>query len=244
VSEALAAPAAQTTNLSAQATNPDAGAAIYILKRNGIPFYVGQTRNIMGRFKSHRKTHGDIEMSLVDISSGPRTVDFLEMTYIAQLKAEGFELLNKNIVPPEEILKRKRAKRCERVEDGHSRVEHEIYRLLLELSTEKDDDSHRYTLGISHLSTHARIPKFHMRKILWSLMGKQAIIGGYTPAPESFTVWKPDRVMFLRECTGLQWVIRRSGSVQFVDPETEEPMILETDLGSSTLPNWPDMRRS
>lgn len=67
---------------------------IYILERNGIPFYVGKAKDSTRRKHSHRKTYGlDIQSYVIDEVEDWK---FWESYWIEQFKCWGFKLENKN----------------------------------------------------------------------------------------------------------------------------------------------------
>jgi len=69
---------------------------IYILERNGIPFYVGKAKNAVRRQHKHYLTFGtDINMEVIDIVEDKQW-KFWEQYWICQFKTWGFELENKN----------------------------------------------------------------------------------------------------------------------------------------------------
>jgi len=67
---------------------------IYILERNGIPFYVGKAKDPTRRKHSHRRTFGlDIQSYIIDEVEDWK---FWESYWIEQFKCWGFKLENKN----------------------------------------------------------------------------------------------------------------------------------------------------
>jgi hypothetical protein len=67
---------------------------IYILERNGIPFYIGKAKNAIRRYHGHRRTFGlDIEFNVIDEVEDWK---FWESYWIEQFKCWGFILENKN----------------------------------------------------------------------------------------------------------------------------------------------------
>lgn len=67
---------------------------IYILERNGIPFYVGKAKDSTRRKHSHRKTYGlDIQSYVIDEVEDWK---FWESYWIEQFRCWGFKLENKN----------------------------------------------------------------------------------------------------------------------------------------------------
>ena len=69
---------------------------IYILERNGIPFYVGKTKNAVRRQHKHYLTFGiDIKIEIIDIVEDKQW-KFWEQYWICQFKTWGFKLENKN----------------------------------------------------------------------------------------------------------------------------------------------------
>ena len=68
--------------------------SIYILERNGIPFYVGKTK---GKWRKtiHKRNYIDIVYSEIDIVEDEQW-KFWEQYWICQFKAWGFKLENKN----------------------------------------------------------------------------------------------------------------------------------------------------
>jgi predicted GIY-YIG superfamily endonuclease len=69
---------------------------IYILERNGIPFYVGKTlQNIKERFSTHKDKRINSEIIEIDCVDDNEW-RFWESWYIGLFKSWGFELENKN----------------------------------------------------------------------------------------------------------------------------------------------------
>lgn len=67
---------------------------IYILERNGVPFYVGKAKNIVRRYHGHRRKFGlDIEFTIIDEVEDWK---FWESYWIEQFLQWGFILENKN----------------------------------------------------------------------------------------------------------------------------------------------------
>ena len=67
---------------------------IYILEKNGIPFYVGKAKNIIRRKHSHTRTYGlDIQLYIID---EVKDWKYWECYWIEQFKQWGFKLENKN----------------------------------------------------------------------------------------------------------------------------------------------------
>jgi len=67
---------------------------IYVLEKNGIPFYVGKAKDTTRRKHAHRKTYGlDIQSYVIDEVEDWK---FWECYWIEQFKCWGFILENKN----------------------------------------------------------------------------------------------------------------------------------------------------
>ena len=67
---------------------------IYILEKNGQPFYIGKAKNAVRRYHGHRRVFDlDIELSIIDEVEDWR---FWESYWIEQFKQWGFVLENKN----------------------------------------------------------------------------------------------------------------------------------------------------
>ena len=67
---------------------------IYILERNGIPFYVGKANDVVRRKHKHYQTYGnDITLTIIDKVEDWK---YWEEYWIEQFKAWGFSLLNQN----------------------------------------------------------------------------------------------------------------------------------------------------
>jgi hypothetical protein len=67
---------------------------IYILERNGVPFYVGKTKHVIRRKHLHRRTYGlDINLYVIDEVENWK---YWEQYWICQFKQWGFKLENKN----------------------------------------------------------------------------------------------------------------------------------------------------
>jgi hypothetical protein len=72
---------------------------IYELSKNGIPFYIGKTKNPYSREDNHKLKHGkDIEFNIIDSvnSFSKEKWKPLETFWIVQYKAWGFDLTNGN----------------------------------------------------------------------------------------------------------------------------------------------------
>jgi hypothetical protein len=68
--------------------------SIYILERNGIPFYVGKANDIVRRKHKHSQTYGnDIILTIID---KVKDWKYWEEYWIEQFKTWGFTLLNQN----------------------------------------------------------------------------------------------------------------------------------------------------
>jgi len=67
---------------------------IYVLEKNGIPFYVGKAKDSTRRKHSHRRTYGlDIQSYVIDEVEDWK---FWESYWIEQFRCWGFKLENKN----------------------------------------------------------------------------------------------------------------------------------------------------
>ena len=67
---------------------------IYILERNGIPFYVGKANDVVRRKHKHHQTYGnDITLTIIDKVEDWK---YWEEYWIEQFKTWGFTLLNQN----------------------------------------------------------------------------------------------------------------------------------------------------
>ena len=68
--------------------------SIYILERNGIPFYIGKAKDVVRRKHAHRKIFGlDIQSYIIDEVEDWK---YWESYWISQFKTWGFTLENKN----------------------------------------------------------------------------------------------------------------------------------------------------
>ena len=67
---------------------------IYILEKDGVPFYVGKAKDLIRRKHAHKKTFGlDIQSYVIDEVEDWK---FWESYWIEQFKSWGFKLENKN----------------------------------------------------------------------------------------------------------------------------------------------------
>jgi hypothetical protein len=67
---------------------------IYILEKNGVPFYVGKANDIIRRKHKHHQIYGnDITLTVIDKVENWK---YWEEYWIEQFKAWGFNLLNQN----------------------------------------------------------------------------------------------------------------------------------------------------
>jgi len=103
---------------------------IYILERNGIPFYVGKAKNTVRRQHKHYLTFGtDIKVEVIDTVEDKQW-KFWEQYWIQQFKAWGFKLENKNDGgggPTEWTLQQKQSinpKRIEKIINHPTRGKH------------------------------------------------------------------------------------------------------------------------
>jgi hypothetical protein len=68
--------------------------SIYILERNGTPFYVGKANDVVRRKHKHHQTYGpNITLTIID---KVKNWKFWEQYWICQFKVWGFNLLNQN----------------------------------------------------------------------------------------------------------------------------------------------------
>jgi len=91
---------------------------IYMLEKNGVPFYVGKANDVIRRKHKHYQTYGlDIKAEIID-EVEDKQWKFWEQYWICQFKAWGFILLNKNNGgggPTEWTLKQKQNINPERI---------------------------------------------------------------------------------------------------------------------------------
>lgn len=67
---------------------------IYVLERNGIPFYVGKANDVIRRKHKHYQTYGtDINLTIIDEVEDWK---YWESYWIEHYKQQGFTLLNQN----------------------------------------------------------------------------------------------------------------------------------------------------
>ena len=67
---------------------------IYVLERNGVPFYIGKANDTIRRKHKHYQTYGtDITLSIIDEVEDWK---YWEEYWIEQFKVWGFNLLNQN----------------------------------------------------------------------------------------------------------------------------------------------------
>jgi hypothetical protein len=67
---------------------------IYVLEKNGVPFYIGKAKDTIRRKHAHRRTYGlDIQSYIIDEVEDWK---FWECYWIEQFKQWGFKLENKN----------------------------------------------------------------------------------------------------------------------------------------------------
>jgi hypothetical protein len=67
---------------------------IYVLEKNGVPFYIGKAKNVTRRKHSHTRTYGlDIQLYIIDEVENWK---YWECYWIEQFKQWGFQLENKN----------------------------------------------------------------------------------------------------------------------------------------------------
>ena len=71
---------------------------IYYLEKDGIPFYVGKSKNLTRRRHSHYNTYGtNIKMVVLEICENKKEIwKFWERFWIFQFQSWGFNLANKN----------------------------------------------------------------------------------------------------------------------------------------------------
>ena len=71
-----------------------AGNKIYHLEKNGIPFYIGKSKNTSSRLYNHKKRFGkDIKMVILEECNNWKEA---ECKWIAEYKSRGYQLQNRN----------------------------------------------------------------------------------------------------------------------------------------------------
>jgi hypothetical protein len=123
----------------------------------------------------------------------------------------------------------KRLYRCTRAQDGHSHLEQEIYAILWKHGQpEQGTDNRICSIGYSTISYQGRVHRRNIGVILNRLAKKLAIeiISPYetrTQVTKSYRVFCYSEILRRRKAAGLEWIIRGRG-VEFVDPDTREPL--------------------
>jgi hypothetical protein len=123
----------------------------------------------------------------------------------------------------------KRLYRCYRAQDGHSHLEQEIYAILWKHGQpEQGTDSRICSIGYSTISYQGRVHRRNIGVILNRLAKKLAIeiVSPYetrTQVTKTYRVFSYSEILRRRKAAGLEWIIRGRG-VEFVDPETREPL--------------------
>ncbi len=76
------------------AVTTNSPALIYCLEKQGVPFYVGRTRDLESRLKAHRFKHGEVECIVLHECDYVKDSTFWENHYIWLFKSYGFEMIN------------------------------------------------------------------------------------------------------------------------------------------------------
>jgi hypothetical protein len=116
--------------------------------------------------------------------------------------------------------------RCASAQDGHSRSEHDLYRLLWESGSTVDPDTRAVQESLSRLAARLRMTQRNLQTLLDRLEQKLSLAiaarnNFVTGAPKTYHVFSPDEVVRRRQRAGLVWVVRNKG-VQFVDSARAE----------------------
>lgn len=117
-------------------------------------------------------------------------------------------------------------------EDGHSRVEQQVYDLLWQHSEPLDEGSRVITIGFGAMAKLVRLSESNARINVRSLIAKLAIEENAQYNCEhsvgrTYRIFSPAEILRRRREAGLTWYTRRTLAVVFVDPATGLPI----DLG-------------
>lgn len=69
-------------------------ALIYCLEKQGVPFYIGRTRDLESRLKTHKFKHGEVECIVLHECDYVKDSTFWENHYIWLFRSYGFEMMN------------------------------------------------------------------------------------------------------------------------------------------------------
>ncbi len=123
-------------------------------------------------------------------------------------------------------------RRAERVADGHSRAEHQVYQALWDNGEEIGEGGQlrRITVGSATLGRLAGLSESNARINLRNLIRKLAVEEEQTYVCASgrgrtYRVYGEEAVMRRRAVAGMEWFTKRTLAVVFVHPETGDPVL-------------------
>lgn len=126
----------------------------------------------------------------------------------------------------------KRLYHCSRAQDGHSHLEQEIYAILWKHGQPEPGTENRIcAIGYSAISYLGRVHRRNIGIIINRLVKKLAIeiLSLYEPKTQltkTYRVFTYSEILKRRKAAGLEWIIRGRG-VEFVDPDTREPLFTD-----------------
>lgn len=109
--------------------------------------------------------------------------------------------------------------------DGHSRAEHGVYEALWREGTAQFDGTRLITIGMLALARLCGLSESNARINLRSLQRKLAVEEHSTFVCENslgrtWRVFSPEQILKRRRAAGLNWYMKRTLAVVFVDPQT------------------------
>jgi len=117
-----------------------------------------------------------------------------------------------------------------RAQDAHTRAEQHVYERLWEAGSSYDEVSRAITIGFGAMARLVSLSESNARINLRSLIAKLAIeeIGAYNcerSVGRTYRIFTEAEILRRRREAGLQWFMRRTLAVVFVDPVTGQPLL-------------------
>ena len=152
-----------------------------------------------------------------------------------------------SLVPPINVstptaLQRKKVpaiRRAESVADGHTRAEQQIYEALWSWAKPLDDVSRTITMGFAAMARLVRLSESNTRINVRTLIQKLAIEehSSYDCAQSlgrTYRLFNYMEILQRRRAAGLEWYIRKTQAVIFVDPVTQQPLTMRRPATTTT----------
>jgi hypothetical protein len=140
-------------------------------------------------------------------------------------------------VPPLNLAKNRRfaIREMHHPSDAHTRAEQHVYERLWEIGKPYDEISRAVTIGFGAMASLVGLSESNARINLRSLLAKLAVeeIGQYNcerSQGRTYRIFNETEILRRRREAGLQWYMRRTLAVVFVDPATGQPLLKSKPL--------------